>query len=182
MPRYFAFLRAINVGGHLVKMEALRGLFTDLGFTGVETLINSGNVIFQCKSAKTSALEARIAAHLESRLGFPVATFLRNDTELAAIHAHRPFEEAEILTAGACCVGFLARPLETPQSETLMGLQTEIDAFHVHGREVYWLCRKRQSESKITNGTLERKLKTSLTFRNLTTVARIAVKYRLTSP
>jgi uncharacterized protein (DUF1697 family) len=30
MPKYVAFLRAINVGGHTVKMEYLRGLFEAL--------------------------------------------------------------------------------------------------------------------------------------------------------
>ena len=35
MPRFVAFLRAINVGGHVVKMDELRRLFESLGFTGV---------------------------------------------------------------------------------------------------------------------------------------------------
>ncbi|MGI8917119.1 MAG: DUF1697 domain-containing protein, partial [Pyrinomonadaceae bacterium] len=37
MPKYVAFLRAINVGGHVVKMDRLRTLFEALGFTKVET-------------------------------------------------------------------------------------------------------------------------------------------------
>jgi superfamily II DNA/RNA helicase len=39
VPRYIAFLRAVNVGGHLVKMERLRREFESLGFAKVETLI-----------------------------------------------------------------------------------------------------------------------------------------------
>ena len=50
MPRFIAFLRAINVGGHNVKMEELRVLFESLGFTNVETFIASGNVIFEADS------------------------------------------------------------------------------------------------------------------------------------
>jgi uncharacterized protein (DUF1697 family) len=178
MPRYFAFLRAINVGGHVVRMEELRGLFADLGFSGVETFIASGNVIFQCKSTKTGDLERRIEKHLASNLGYPVATFLRNDAELAAIGACRPFEEAAIRSAGAFCIGFLAQPLEAAARETLMSLQTDIDAFHWNGRELYWLCRKKQSESTITNAFLERKLKIPFTFRSTTTVAKLSAKYR----
>lgn len=177
MPRYFAFLRAINVGGHVVRMEALRGHFGDLGFSRVETFINSGNVIFQCRSGKPGVLETRIAAHLEASLGYPVATFLRSDEQLAAVRDYRPFPESELQAAAAFCVGFLARPLEPAQQEALMNLQTGIDAFHVNGTELYWLCRKKQSESKISNAVLERKLKTSLTFRNLTTVSKLAGKY-----
>ena len=49
-----AFLRAINVGGRNVKMESLRALFEDEGFTGVETFIASGNVIFDIAVGKTA--------------------------------------------------------------------------------------------------------------------------------
>jgi hypothetical protein len=39
MPKYIAFLRAINVGGHIVKMDHLRRLFEALGFDNVEMFI-----------------------------------------------------------------------------------------------------------------------------------------------
>jgi uncharacterized protein (DUF1697 family) len=174
MTRYFAFLRAINVGGHVVRMEALRQLFTGLGFSGVETFIASGNVIFEAKSSKAAELEKRIEKQLESSLGYPVATFLRTGEELAAVSRCQPFEDAAVQSAGAFCVGFLARPLEPAVRDTLMGLQTEIDTFHHEGREIYWLCKVKQSESKITNGLLERKLKVAMTFRSTTTVGKLA--------
>jgi uncharacterized protein (DUF1697 family) len=174
MPRYFAFLRAINVGGRVVRMEALRELFTGLGFTGVETFIASGNVIFHAKSAKPAELEKRIEKQLELSLGYPVAAFLRTGEELAAISRSRPFDEAAVQSAGAFCIGFLARPLEPPVHTALLDLQTEVDAFHHAGREIYWLCKVRQSESKVTNGLLERKLKVAMTFRSITTVAKLA--------
>lgn len=51
MARYIAFLRSINVGGHVLKMDALRDLFTQLKFSNVETFIARGNVIFETKFA-----------------------------------------------------------------------------------------------------------------------------------
>ena len=56
MPRYVAFLRAINVGGHNTKMAELRRLFEGLGFSGVEAFIASGNVIFETNSRATARL------------------------------------------------------------------------------------------------------------------------------
>ncbi len=50
MPRCIAFLRAVNVGGRIVKMDALRGHFEAAGFTSAETFIASGNVIFDTKA------------------------------------------------------------------------------------------------------------------------------------
>ena len=44
--RVVAFLRAINVGGHVVPMARLAELFRGLGLAEVETFIASGNVIF----------------------------------------------------------------------------------------------------------------------------------------
>jgi uncharacterized protein (DUF1697 family) len=178
MPRYFAFLRAINVGGHVVRMEDLRGHFSALGFSGVETFIASGNVIFQGKSSKAGDLEKKIEKHLATTLGYPVATFLRTDAELAAIAACRPFDEAAVSVSVTNCVGFLAQPLDAEQHETLMGMKTDNDTFHHNGREVYWISRVGQGESKISNGLLERKLKTSITFRNVNTVAKLLAKYR----
>ena len=57
--RYVAFLRAINVGGHVVKMDRLRNLFEALGFSGVRTFIASGNVLFDSAARNTGALESR---------------------------------------------------------------------------------------------------------------------------
>jgi uncharacterized protein (DUF1697 family) len=45
--RYIALLSGLNVGGHRVKMEHLRGLFKALGLLNVATFIASGNVLFE---------------------------------------------------------------------------------------------------------------------------------------
>lgn len=177
MPRYIAFLRAINVGGHVVKMEQLRALFAELGLANVETFIASGNVIFETNSEDTRALQQRIEAHLHAALGYEVATFLRTDAEVAAIANYQPFDAAMMKTAGALNVAFLSEPLSPAAVQTLLGLQTELDSFHTHDREVYWHCRVKQSESKFSNAVFERKLKAQATFRGLNTVVRLATKY-----
>ena len=59
MQRYIALLGGINVGGHRVKMAHLRALFEALGFEQVETLIASGNVIFETPVSDTAALETQ---------------------------------------------------------------------------------------------------------------------------
>jgi len=50
MPRYVAFLRAINVGGHVVTMAQLKRAFEAVPLASVETFIASGNVIFESRS------------------------------------------------------------------------------------------------------------------------------------
>jgi uncharacterized protein (DUF1697 family) len=177
MPRLIAFLRAINVGGHIVTMDRLRQEFEALGLREVETFIASGNVIFTPRSLDVVALEKKIEARLRASLGYEVATFVRTDAEVAAIARYQPFKAARIDGAGAFCVGFLEQPLDAAGVRTLMTFRTEIDDFHTKGREVYWLCRKRQSESAFSNANLERKLKIRSTFRGINTVVRLAAKH-----
>jgi uncharacterized protein (DUF1697 family) len=176
MPRRIAFLRAINVGGHVVTMAALRGHFEKLGLEQVETFINSGNVIFTTSAKNDAAVERKIEGHLEKSLGYEVKTFLRSEAELAAVARHQPFDAARIAAAPTLCVGFLAAPLDAAALKLLMAMRTEIDDFHVHGRELYWLCARRQSESKFSNARFERVLKLSATFRNINTIARLAAR------
>jgi uncharacterized protein (DUF1697 family) len=176
MTRHFAFLRAINVGGHTVTMAKLRGLFEELGFESVETFIASGNVIFSSRSQTAAVLEPKIESHLDKSLGYEVKTFLRTGPELVALSRHKAFPEARVRAAGAYCVGFLAEPLNAAGKKTLAGLKSDVDDFHVNGREVYWLCKLRQHESKFSNVLFEKTLKARVTFRNANTVSKLAAK------
>ncbi len=177
--KIFAFLRAINVGGHTVTMAELRRHFESLGLTDVETFIASGNVIFSTPAQELPALEGRIETRLRKALGYEVKTFLRTVAELAAIARYRPFPEEQARSAGALCVGFVAEPLGAAAKKALATLQTEIDEFHVHGREVYWICTLKQSESKFSNVRFERAVGIPVTFRGVNTIARLAAKHGL---
>ena len=179
MARLFAFLRAVNVGGRVVTMEELRRQFGALGFERVETFIASGNVIFESRARPGAALERRIEERLLAALGYEVRTFVRTALELAAIAAQRPFPEARLRAAAALNVGFLAAPLAAAAERALMALRTPIDDFHVHGRELWWLCAAKQHESKFSNALFERKVGVATTFRGAQTVARLAAKYSL---
>ena len=59
VARHVAFLRAINVGGHTVKMADLRRSFEALGFDAVETFIASGNVIFDADAPDRRSRRSR---------------------------------------------------------------------------------------------------------------------------
>ena len=177
MRKYIAFLRAINVGGHNVKMEALRKLFAALGLASVETFIASGNVIFESETSDRDALQREIEDQLLEGLGFPVATFLRTLEEVGAIARYKPLSAAEMESLGAFSVGFLAEPLSEEAEGELAKLRTDVDSFRVRGREVYWLCAKKQSASKFSNMAFERRVGVAVTFRGGRTVARLAARY-----
>ncbi|KFN44546.1 DUF1697 domain-containing protein [Arenimonas oryziterrae] len=174
---YLAFLRAINVGGRIVKMDALRALFEAMKLQEVETFIASGNVIFRSRSADAAALEKRIATGLHKALGYEVATFLRTNAELAEVAAYSPFPAGTIAKAHGLYVGFLAAPLTVSAKAAVLALADNAHEFHVAGREVYWLAHINQADSKLSNATIERALQGKATFRNITTVRKLVSKY-----
>jgi len=172
MPRYVALLRAINVGGHVVKMEALRAHFGALGFTDVSTFIASGNVLFTAGATKPATLERTIARTLEDALGYPVETFLRTPAQLAAAAAHEPFG---MLAAGDTrYVGFLGAPLDAAGRRALAAFNTDVDDFAAHAGEVHWRCRVRSSDSAFNIKKFEKAIGQAATFRNVTTVRKLA--------
>ena len=173
MGRCIAFLRAVNVGGRTVKMAALRDEFEALGFTGVETFIASGNVIFETRARDLAALERKIETRLNGAFGFEIHTFLRTVEALGAITSHPAFDAAEVAAATAFVVGFLANAPDAEAQQTIDGFNTDIDRFHVHGRELYWLSRQRQSDSTFSNAVFERSLRMRSTFRGISTLQRL---------
>ena len=178
MPKFIAFLRAINVGGHVVKMDQLRQLFEAIGFANVETFIASGNVIFEAKSKNTAALQRQIENHLRKSVGYEVLTFVRTLDELDRIAKYRPFNESELNRPGnTLYVGFIADNPSKAVAQKVESLATETDDLKVTGREVYWLLNSSFSDSKISGAMLERALGTGVTFRNINTVRRILKKY-----
>lgn len=175
MTQYIAFLRAINVGGHTVKMEHLKKLFEALGFSNVETFIASGNVIFETLSKNSLALEKKIAIHLEKELGFEVDSFLRTTPEVIAIEKQCPFTPKK--KDDNVYVSFLHETLDKEKTATLMALKNKQNDFALRGREIYWL-RLNRDDSIFLKSSLEKILKVSSTNRNMTTINKIVQKYK----
>ena len=176
--KYVAFLRAINVGGHTVKMDQLRSLFESIGFANVETFIASGNVIFDSKTKSTAALEEKIEKQLQAALGYEVKTFLRTLDEIADVTRDESFRTSELEAPGNILyIGFMSTTPELAAIKKLSSLVDEVNDFRVREREVYWLRRTQVGESQYSGGIIEKTLKTPVTFRNLTTVRKILAKY-----
>jgi len=178
MSRYIAFLRAINVGGHTVKMESLRTLFASFDLANIETFIASGNVIFDSAEIDAQALEKTIESGLRQALGYDVATFLRSSAELAEIAYYQPFPAAELDTPiHALYIAFVRAAPTSAAQQKLLALRNEINDFQIHKREIYWLCRTRSSESGFSGALLEKTIGMPATLRNATTVKKLAAKY-----
>lgn len=66
--RFLALLRGLNVGGqNVIGKDDLIRCFEDLGFDGVRTYIQSGNVLFRSDESRVAALTRAIEARLSER-------------------------------------------------------------------------------------------------------------------
>lgn len=111
--RYIAFLRGINVGGHQVKMAALREEFASLGYTNVASYIQSGNLFFDSAVQDRAVLRQQIETQLQATLGYAVPTCLRTTDELTTLLARDPFAGIELTPDRRFSVTFLSEPVAT---------------------------------------------------------------------
>ena len=178
MQKYIAFLKAINVGGHIVKMDHLKNLFEQMGFENVETFIASGNVIFESKSVNIDLMKKKIETELEKSLGYKVASFIRTINELEQIAEYKPFKASELKNGNnSLYISFLDMQPTKENQIKVKALQDDANEFHFNNIEMYWLCRKNFSDSGITGKKLEKTLGMETTVRNSTTIKKIAAKF-----
>lgn len=136
MERRIAFLRGINVGPHnRIAMPALRELLSGVGFDGVRTYVQSGNVVLS--SAEPPAeLERRLEQLIAEQFGLEVGVVTRTAAELAEVVERNPLAEVAS-EPKRYQVTFLAEPPPPERVEQLASLATEAERFVAHGRELY---------------------------------------------
>ncbi len=177
MMRYVAFLRGINLGNRRLPMSRLKALFEGLGFEDVQTFIASGNVLFSTAVAETGPLELRIAKHLETSLSYRVDPFVRTLGDVVDLGKMTVFPEQgqEGITVH---VGFLQQRLPTDIEARLNRVRTDQDEFRVVGREYYWLCRIRTSESTVWTLPEVKALRLpTSTMRNMSSIRKLIAKH-----
>jgi uncharacterized protein (DUF1697 family) len=176
---FVAFLRGINLGRRRLAMDRLRELFVALRLGDVATFIASGNVLFTSGARDAHRLESRIERHLEESLGYAVDTFVRTRADVAAVASAQPFPAAELADpANTIHVAFLKEPLPAETAARLAAIRTDADAFHVAGREFFWLCRLRSVDSKVWASPEMKALKLpTATMRNRRMLLKLAAQF-----
>jgi uncharacterized protein (DUF1697 family) len=168
-------LRAVNVGGRVIKMDELRRAFESLALTNVQTFIASGNVIFE-SALDPAKLEALIEGGLQQAFKYPIPTFIRSSAEMIEAAARTPFAARELEGSGLY-VTFHKRALSSGEASRVEAMRTKDDAFAVIGREVYWLRRRMAQRFGEPFPALGKAVDVPGTMRSITTVKKIAAKY-----
>jgi uncharacterized protein (DUF1697 family) len=170
-----ALLRGINVGGNrMVAMAALRGLCEKLGFENAQTLLQSGNLVFQCADREGEALEQQLEREIEKRLKVQCAVLVRTVKEWDALIARNPFV-SEAKTEPSRLIAYCLKT--TPARGAADALRAAIagpERVEVDGRQAYLWYPVGIGASKVTPNLVEKKLGTIATGRNWNTVQKLA--------
>ncbi len=175
MPVYIGLLRAVNLGGSTqVSMEALRNLLARMGLEGVQTLLQSGNVVFRSNVADPTALERQLENRVARDLKLRTDFFLRSGGAWNSILRANPFPHEAEAAPGYLVVTALK---EAPSPENWKALEAAIrgpERVHGMGREAYIVYPNGQGRSRLTLALIERSLGTRGTSRNWNTVTKLA--------
>ena len=95
MSKYVAMLRGIGPGNPNMTKEKFKDFFENLGFTHIQVVLASGNVIFDSPTANTNSLAVRIEEALPLRLGFKRSVIVKSQIELQALIDLDPFKDIE---------------------------------------------------------------------------------------
>lgn len=172
MTIYIALLRGINVGGHkIIKMADLKQLLETMGLSKVKTYIQSGNVVFE-SNEEADKLCQQIEQQINTKFGFPVPVILRTSKEWDQIIDNCPYPVETLLEGESVHLTLLS---EIPSQEALNKLQkfqSDVDQYHVQGKEIYLFLRRSFRDSKLPLQL--QKLGVSATIRNWKTTMKLA--------
>lgn len=140
MTRYAAFLRGVNPMN--AKMPELKACLEAAGFTGVRTLLSSGNVVFDARPASIASLQRRVEAAMRNGLGHAFLTLVRPVEDLVRLIDEDPFRGFPFPTGAKRMVTFLraprrekpGEPLEMHGSRVLAERESEVFSLYMPGR------------------------------------------------
>lgn len=171
MPVYIALLRGINIGPHKrMRMEKLRASCEALGFAGVKTYIQSGNVIFKAPKLSPAALAKQLGECIVKDFGFSSEVISRSREEMKAIVNSNPFLRERGIDPSKLHVVFLSQRPSAAALKKLQELTLAPDRVSSGDEEIYFYFPNGVSGSSLWKRPLDRVTGVAGTMRNWKTV------------
>jgi uncharacterized protein (DUF1697 family) len=168
--QYVALLRGVNVGGRSIKMTELKALFEDLGFQDVQTILQSGNVVF-CDTRSASTLKKIIESALSKKFHYPAKVQVYSLSSIKSIVADSPFSSTNEYHA---YVIFFENGLEEQLMQEADNLDAQVEKVQAGNGVIYWQVPKGLTlTSSFAKYLVKATYKNYLTNRNSTTLQKI---------
>jgi uncharacterized protein (DUF1697 family) len=171
--QYIALLRGINVGGNRrVEMKKLKILFESLGYTGVSTYINSGNIIFESDEKRSDICE-HIKIGLKVEFGFDIQTLIKSELEMKKITDAIP-KDWKNDTEHKTDVAYLFDEIDSEKTVSDLPIKREyLDIRYVKGA-IFWNIERKNYNKSHINKLIGHKLYQLMTVRNVNTARFLA--------
>ena len=157
-------------------MSQLTSEMQKMGFSGVTTLLNSGNVIFTAEYAKPKDLGTGIASHLQEVFGFEIPTQVIDAEDLRLHLSEDPFAREESHEKIRFYITFIPAGSQGPSD---FQFRTEDGSFRVISRKGNMLCSVLDLNLAMTTDAmalLDKKYGEGITTRNWNTIQKILKK------
>ena len=174
MKTYISILRGINVSGHkLIKMDAIRKSYDQLGFQNITTYVQSGNIVFTSKKTKSDELAQKISEQIEEDYGFEVPVIVMTIDTLRQIIDDNPFLKDTGTERTFLHVTFLSSEPHNYDLRAIEEKKQKAEEIVVANKAVYLYCPNGYGKSKLNNRFLENKLRVGATTRNWKTTNKL---------
>ena len=176
METYISLLRGINVSGSkMIKMDQLKKLYHELQFTGIQTYIQSGNVIFKTGIKDIKSLENLISSAIKAQFGYDVPVLVLLKDKLLEIINNNPFLKNDPdMDVSGLYVTLLQEAPSDEATEKIMALDFSPEKIVLQNQVLFLFLPKGYGNTKLNNNFFESRLKTSATTRNWKTLMAIA--------
>ncbi|MDR2221586.1 MAG: DUF1697 domain-containing protein [Flavobacteriaceae bacterium] len=162
---YIALLRGINVSGQkIIKMTDLKALCETLGYTDVQTYIQSGNIVFRSSPTTTTLLKEQLQNAIKEKFGFDVPICLYTLTDFTAILQQNTLYAQE--KENQLYLTYLNEGADFTLQADIESKMNEGDQLIFTPQAVYIYVPQGYGKTKLTNTFIETKLKTEATTRN----------------
>jgi len=167
-----ALVRGINVGrAKRLAMADLRGLAEGLGLSGVRTVLNSGNLLFETERPDTGGLARALERGIERESGFFAGVVVLTAQELAAVVEENPLGKVAVDPA-RYLVAFAATPAALAGARSLAESPWAPEAFALGRRAAYLWCPQGVLASPLLEA-FTRRTGQAATARNWSTVLKV---------
>jgi uncharacterized protein (DUF1697 family) len=171
---YVALLRGINVGGNnLIKMTDLRTSFGTIGFTEVQTYIQSGNVVFCAKQMNKARLTEMIEQALSDAFRYQSRVVVISAAELQKVVAQAPKGFGQEPDLYRYDVLFVREPLKTSEALTQVPTNPDVDTAHAGDHALYFRRLIATAPQSYLNKLVQRAVYKHITVRNWRTTTKL---------
>lgn len=172
--KHLALLRGINVSGHnMIKMDALKTTLEAIGFTNVETYIQTGNVFVETEEESSFSVGFKIKQEIFKVFGHdvPVIVISKNDLELCL--KNNPFLKGKEVDTKKLYIAFISKELSSSAINELKISQFKPDEAVVDGNRIFIKYDVGAGKTRLDQKYIEKKLNVTATIRNWNTVNKL---------